>query len=165
MRCPFCGNEETQVKDSRPAEDGSSIRRRRSCASCGGRFTTFERIQLRDLVVIKNGDRRQPFDREKIIRSMQVALRKRPVDMEQIERAANGIVRQLESSGEQEVASDAIGALVMQALISLDVVGYIRYASVYKDFRNPDDFNAFLEDVRALQDQGVKADAVSAAAE
>ena len=156
MRCPFCGNDETQVKDSRPSEDSSAIRRRRACAACGGRFTTFERIQLRDLVVVKAGDKRQPFDREKIIRSMQTALRKRPISDEQIEKAASGIVRQLESAGEQEIPSATIGGLVMKALIELDVVGYIRYASVYKDFRQPDDFNDFLEEVKDLQVQQEK---------
>jgi len=157
MRCPFCGNEETQVKDSRPTEDNSSIRRRRSCSSCGGRFTTFERIQLRDMMVMKSGGRLQPFDRDKIIRSMQVALRKRPVELERIEKAANGIVRQLESEGEQEIPASRIGELVMKALVELDVVGYIRYTSVYKDFRNPADFNDFLEEVQALQAQQVNA--------
>lgn len=151
MRCPFCGHEETQVKDSRPSEDASAIRRRRNCPSCGGRFTTFERIQLRDLVVLKSGDRRQPFDREKIIRSMQVALRKRPVTLEQIEKAANGIVRQLESGGELEIPANEIGQSVMSALIELDIVGYIRYASVYQDFRELDDFNAFVEEIKNLQ--------------
>ena len=151
MRCPFCGQQETQVKDSRPSEDSSAIRRRRNCPSCGGRFTTFERIQLRDLVVVKSGDRRQPFDREKIIRSMQVALRKRPVTAEQIEKAANGIVRQLESEGEMEIPASEIGQSVMSALIELDIVGYIRYASVYQDFRELDDFNAFVEEVKSLQ--------------
>ena len=151
MRCPFCGHEETQVKDSRPSDDSSSIRRRRNCPSCGGRFTTYERIQLRDLVVVKSGDRRQPFNRDKIIRSMQVALRKRPIQMEQIEKAANGIVRQLESYGEPEIPASEIGHSVMQALIELDIVGYIRYASVYKDFREPEDFNAFVEEIQALQ--------------
>lgn len=156
MRCPFCANDETQVKDSRPSEDSSAIRRRRACAACGGRFTTFERIQLRDLVVVKAGDKRQPFDREKIIRSMQTALRKRPVSDEQIEKAASGIVRQLESSGDQEILSVTIGGLVMKALVGLDIVGYIRYASVYKDFRQPDDFNDFLEEVKDLQVQQEK---------
>jgi transcriptional repressor NrdR len=153
MRCPFCGNEETQVKDSRPSEDSSAIRRRRNCSSCGGRFTTYERIQLRDLMVVKSGDRRQPFDRDKIIRSMQVALRKRPIAMEQIEKAANGIVRQLESYGEPEIPANEIGHSVMQALVELDIVGYIRYASVYKDFREPEDFNAFVEEIQALQNE------------
>lgn len=153
MRCPFCGNEETQVKDSRPSEDASSIRRRRNCSSCGGRFTTYERIQLRDLVVVKSGDRRQPFDRDKIIRSMQVALRKRPISIDQIEKAASGIVRQLESYGEPEIPANEIGHSVMQALVELDIVGYIRYASVYKDFREPEDFNAFVEEIQALQSE------------
>ncbi|PZO86987.1 MAG: transcriptional regulator NrdR [Micavibrio aeruginosavorus] len=153
MRCPFCGHEETQVKDSRPSDDGGSIRRRRSCPSCGGRFTTFERIQLRDLTVVKSGDRRQPFDREKIIRSMQVALRKRPISIDQIEKAATGIVRQLESYGEPEIPAADIGGLVMKALIALDIVGYIRYASVYKDFREPEDFNAFVEEIQSLQSE------------
>lgn len=156
MRCPFCAHEETQVKDSRPSDDGGSIRRRRSCPSCGGRFTTFERIQLRDLVVVKSGDRRQPLDREKIIRSMQVALRKRPVSIEQIEKAANGIVRQLESYGEPEIPANEIGGFVMKALIELDIVGYIRYASVYKDFREGADFNAFVEEIHNLQSEKKK---------
>tara|TARA_B100000508_G_scaffold115322_1_gene94372 strand:- start:1923 stop:2390 length:468 start_codon:yes stop_codon:yes gene_type:complete len=153
MRCPFCNSEDTQVKDSRPAEDNTAIRRRRACNSCGGRYTTFERVQLRDLVVIKSDGRQQTFDRDKIIRSMTVALRKRPVDMPAIEKAASGIVRQLESEGEQEVQAARIGDLVMNALIQLDLVGYIRYTSVYKDFHNPEDFNAFLEEVRDLQAQ------------
>lgn len=156
MRCPFCGSEETQVKDSRPSDDGGSIRRRRSCPSCGGRFTTFERIQLRDLVVVKSGDRRQPLDREKIMRSMQVALRKRPIDIEKIEKSVNGIVRQLESYGEPEIPAQEIGALVMKALIELDIVGYIRYASVYKDFREPEDFNAFVKEIEELQTEKKK---------
>jgi transcriptional repressor NrdR len=148
MRCPFCGHEETQVKDSRPTEDNSAIRRRRSCPECEQRFTTFERVQLREMTVIKAGNRKQPFNRDKIIRSMQVALRKRPVELEQIETAANQIVRKLESQGESEITSEQIGELVMQALIELDIVGYIRYASVYKDFRNPEDFDSFLDDVK-----------------
>ena len=156
MRCPFCAHDETQVKDSRPSDDAASIRRRRSCPSCGGRFTTFERIQLRDLTVVKSGDRRQPFDRDKIIRSMEVALRKRPVDQEQIERSVNGIVRQLESYGEPEIPTSEIGSLVMKARIELDVVGYIRYASVYKDFREPEDFNAFVEEIQNLQSEKKK---------
>lgn len=151
MRCPFCSNDETQVKDSRPTEDSSAIRRRRACSHCGARFTTFERVQLREMTVLKAGERRQPFDRDKLIKSMQVALRKRPVDMEKIERAANGIVRQLESMGEQEVSSDLIGELVMKALAQLDSVAYIRYASVYKDFRKPEDFNDFLQALHDLQ--------------
>lgn len=153
MRCPFCNSEDTQVKDSRPAEDNTAIRRRRACNSCGGRYTTFERVQLRDLIVVKSDGRQQVFDRDKIIRSMSVALRKRPVETPAIEKAASGIVRQLESEGEQEVQAARIGDLVMNALIQLDLVGYIRYTSVYKDFRNPEDFNAFLEEVRDLQAQ------------
>lgn len=150
MHCPFCGCEETQVKDSRPSEDGTSIRRRRGCPECGGRFTTFERTQLREITVLKARDKRQPFDREKIIRSMEVALRKRPVTEEQVERAVNGIVRQIEVSGESEVTSREIGELVMQALMSLDVVGYIRYASVYRDFSTPEDFRNFFKTLDEL---------------
>lgn len=156
MRCPFCTNDETQVKDSRPADESAAIRRRRECAECGGRFTTFERVQLREMTVIKRGDaqRKQPFDRDKLIRSMQIALRKRPVEPEQIEKAASAIVRQLESGGEQEVSSGHIGELVMQALARLDSVAYIRYASVYKAFSRPQDFNAFVEDLRNLSQAG-----------
>ncbi|OIN87099.1 MAG: transcriptional regulator NrdR [Alphaproteobacteria bacterium CG1_02_46_17] len=150
MHCPFCGCEETQVKDSRPSEDGTSIRRRRACPECGARFTTFERIQLRELTVIKARDKRQPFDRDKIIKSMEVALRKRPVTEEHIERAVNGVVRQLEVTGESEVTSRQIGALVMQALMGLDVIGYIRYASVYKDFSTPEDFKDFVKTLDQL---------------
>ncbi len=151
MRCPFCGNEETGVKDSRPTEDNSAIRRRRSCPKCAERFTTFERVQLRDMIVLKGGGRKQPFDRDKIIKSMQIALRKRPVELDTIEEAANKIVRTLESQGEAEIKSDKIGALVMDALTELDAVGYIRFASVYKDFRNPEDFNDFLNKVSHLK--------------
>lgn len=153
MRCPFCGNEETQVKDSRPTENNSTIRRRRSCPECEQRFTTFERVQLREMTVLKEGGRKQPFTRDKIIRSMQVALRKRPVELEQIEEEANKIVRILESQGEPEIVSDKIGALVMESLTRLDAVGYIRFASVYKDFRNPEDFNDFLNKVSHLKDK------------
>lgn len=151
MRCPFCGHDETQVKDSRPTEDNSAIRRRRACPACEERFTTFERVQLRDMTVLKEGGRAQPFDRDKIIKSMQVALRKRPVDLEEIEKAANRIVRQLESNGEAEISSKVIGEHVMQAMMGLDAIGYIRYASVYKDFREPEDFNEFLNGVKSLQ--------------
>lgn len=151
MRCPFCGHEETAVKDSRPAEENSSIRRRRSCPECEARFTTFERIQLRELTVVKNDGKRQVFDRDKMIKSMQVALRKRPVSLEQIETAANAIVRDLESSGESEITTGQIGEQVMKALAHLDTVGYIRYASVYQDFRNPSDFNEFLGELQRLQ--------------
>ena len=154
MRCPFCGNEETGVKDSRPTEDNSAIRRRRACPSCGERFTTFERVQLREITVLKDGGRKQPFDRDKVIRSMQVALRKRPVDLLEIEKEADKIVRKIEAEGEAEIASEKIGELVMEALTQMDVVGYIRFASVYKDFRNPKDFNDFLNKVNRLKEVG-----------
>lgn len=154
MRCPVCTNEETQVKDSRPTEDNSAIRRRRFCAECEHRFTTFERLQLREMTVVKAGDRRQPFDRDKIVRSMQVALRKRPIGIAEIEKAADSIVNTLESQGESEIRSDKIGALVMKALAQLDIVGYIRFASVYKDFRNPEDFNEFLSEIKNLNETG-----------
>ncbi len=157
MRCPFCGSEETQVKDSRPTEDNSAIRRRRACPDCSERFTTFERVQLREMTVLKAGNRKQPFDADKIIKSMQIALRKRPVELADIEKAAAAIVRQLESQGEAEITSKQIGEAVMKALVDLDVVGYIRYASVYKDFREPEDFNDFLDDVKDLQAKGRKA--------
>lgn len=157
MRCPFCSSEETQVKDSRPTEDNSAIRRRRSCPSCGARFTTFERVQLREMTVLKAGDRKQPFDRDKMIKSMQIALRKRPVELEDIEKSANSIVRQLESMGDAEINSDDIGELVMKALARLDMVAYIRYASVYKDFRKLEDFNDFLEEVEDLRKSAVEA--------
>lgn len=151
MRCPFCGFEDTQVKDSRPSEDGSAIRRRRSCDQCEQRFTTFERVQLREMQVIKSGGRRQPFERDKIIRSMQIALRKRNIELERIETAVNDIVRMLEKQGEADLQASRIGELVMKALIDIDIVGYIRYASVYKDFREPGDFDRFLEDVPVLK--------------
>ena len=156
MRCPFCNHEDTQVKDSRPSEDGSSIRRRRYCPACDSRFTTFERVQLRELTVVKSNGEKRVFDRVKIARSMAIALRKRPITADQIEKAANSIVRQLETSGESEISSDQIGELVMQALIQLDVVGFIRYASVYKDFREPEDFNAFVQEIQALQTEKKK---------
>jgi transcriptional repressor NrdR len=146
MRCPFCGCLDSQVKDSRPSEDGAAIRRRRLCPECGGRFTTFERIQLRELTIVKRSGRRAPFDREKLVRSISVALRKRPVDPERLERMVSGIVRQLESMGETELASHVVGEMVMKALKSLDEVGYVRYASVYRDFRDPQDFAKFLGD-------------------
>ena len=144
MRCPFCGSDDTQVKDSRPTEDSSAIRRRRYCPACGARFTTFERIQLRELTVIKSSGGREPFDREKLLRSLQIALRKRPVEAERIDRVVNSMVRQLESSGETEIPSKAIGEMAMKALEALDKVGYVRYASVYKDFAEPRDFNDFV---------------------
>lgn len=144
MRCPYCQSEDTQVKDSRPAEDGAAIRRRRVCPGCGGRFTTFERVQLRDLVVIKKSGRKIPFDRDKLLRSFDIALRKRNVEPERVERAVSGIVRQLESSGEAEISSGTIGLLVMEALKALDDVAYVRFASVYRDFRDPQDFRDVL---------------------
>lgn len=144
MRCPFCGNPETQVKDSRPSEDGAAIRRRRSCNECGGRFTTFERVQLRELMVVKRSGRRTPFDREKLERSISLATRKRAVDQERIDRMVSGIVRQLESLGETDIRSEVVGELVMKALRSLDEVAYVRYASVYRDFKQTSDFADFL---------------------
>lgn len=144
MKCPFCGHEDTQVKDSRSTDDGVAIRRRRECAKCDARFTTFERIQLRDLTVIKSDGRKEPFEREKLLRSLKLALQKRPVDTETIERVVSGIVRELELSGENEIPARAIGAQAMKALSSLDPVAYVRYASVYKDFHEVKDFTAFL---------------------
>lgn len=151
MKCPFCGHEETQVKDSRPTEDNTAIRRRRECPSCEQRFTSFERVQLREMTVVKAGDRKQPFDRDKVIKSMQIALQKRPVEMDVIEKAVTEIVRNLEARGEAEIKSGLIGEEVMKALVNLDTVGYIRYASVYKDFREPSDFNDFVEDIKKIQ--------------
>ncbi|HEY5226493.1 MAG TPA: transcriptional regulator NrdR, partial [Methylovirgula sp.] len=139
MRCPYCGSLETQVKDSRPTEDASSIRRRRVCPDCGGRFTTFERVQLRELTVVKKSGRRIPFDRDKLMRSIEIALRKRPVENDRVERLVNGIVRQLESQGEPEIPSSKIGELVMEGLRSLDGVAYVRFASVYRNFREARD--------------------------
>ncbi|KLN59356.1 NrdR family transcriptional regulator [Kiloniella spongiae] len=144
MRCPFCSSEDTQVKDSRPTEDHTAIRRRRQCASCGARFTTFERVQLRELIVVKGNGQREPFDREKIARSMNIALQKRDVDRDRVERVVSGIVRRLESSGESEIATDLIGELVMDALATLDQVGYVRFASVYRDFKEVRDFEEFV---------------------
>ena len=144
MRCPFCGNDDTQVKDSRPTDDNSAIRRRRFCPACGARFTTFERIQLRELTVIKSSGAREPFDREKLLRSLQISMRKRPIEPDRLERIVNSLVRQLESSGESEIPSKSIGEMVMAALASLDKVAYVRYASVYRDFREPSDFNRFV---------------------
>ena len=145
MRCPFCGKDDTQVKDSRASEDGATIRRRRLCTSCGSRFTTFERIQLRDLIVIKRNGKKIQFERDKILKSMLMALRKRQTNDESIDRAVNGIVRQLESSGENEIQSKFIGELVMNALAEIDNVAYIRYASVYRNFREASDFGKFVE--------------------
>jgi transcriptional repressor NrdR len=144
MRCPFCGHLESQVKDSRPSEDGAAIRRRRLCPECGGRFTTFERVQLRELTILKRSGRRTPFERDKLARSIAVAIRKRPIDPERVERMISSIVRQLESMGETELPSSAVGELVMAQLKALDDVAYVRYASVYRDFRETQDFAQFL---------------------
>ncbi len=153
MRCPYCGNSETQVKDSRPSEDGAAIRRRRNCPDCGGRFTTFERVQLRELMVVKRSGRRVPFDRDKLMRSVQIALRKRPVEPERIERMVSGLVRRLESLGESEIKADFIGKLVMEGLRGLDDVAYVRFASVYKNFREAKDFEELLGELTA-EDEG-----------
>ncbi len=144
MRCPYCGSLDTQVKDSRPTDDSSAIRRRRICPDCGGRFTTFERVQLRELTVVKRSGRRVPFDRDKLQQSVEVALRKRPVDPDRVERMINGIVRQLESMGDAEVPSETVGELVMEGLKGLDDVAYVRFASVYKNFREAKDFEELL---------------------
>jgi transcriptional repressor NrdR len=151
MRCPYCAGDDTQVKDSRPTEDGAAIRRRRVCSSCGGRFTTFERVQLRELTVIKRSGRRVPFDRDKLLRSVEIALRKRSVDPEKIERMVSGIVRQLESFGEPEVSSEQIGELLMEGLKSLDDVAYVRFASVYRNFREAKDFEAVLDELSDVE--------------
>ena len=140
MRCPFCGADDTQVKDSRPTDDRGAIRRRRFCANCAARFTTFERVQLRELTVMKKNNQREPFDRDKLARSIYVALRKRPVEPERVERIINSLVRQLESSGETEIPSDMIGELVMEALSTLDQVAYIRFASVHREFKDVEEF-------------------------
>lgn len=147
MRCPYCGCEETQVKDSRPTEENKAIRRRRVCPDCGGRFTTFERVQLRELIVVKRSGKKAPFDRDKLMNSVVVALRKRPIEMERIERMVSGIVRQLEASGESEVPSSQIGELVIEALRGLDPVAYVRFASVYRDFREAADFESVLGEI------------------
>ncbi len=152
MRCPFCGHDDTQVKDSRPTEDHAAIRRRRSCPACGSRFTTFERVQIRDLVILKKDGSRAPFDRDKLARSLHIALRKRPVEDTQIERIVNGIHRRLESMGENEVHSKYVGELVMEVLMDLDKVAYVRYASVYRNFRETKDFEEFLGTMLGGQD-------------
>jgi len=144
VRCPFCGHEDTQVKDSRPTEDASAIRRRRFCGKCGQRFTTIERVQLRELTVVKSDGRRVPFDRDKLARSIRIALRKRPIQEERIERIVNGVVRQLEASGESDITSKQIGELVMDTLKELDTVAYVRFASVYRNFREAKDFEEFV---------------------
>ncbi|MCP4184547.1 MAG: transcriptional repressor NrdR [Hyphomicrobiales bacterium] len=147
MRCPYCGNADTQVKDSRPADDNSTIRRRRECSDCAGRFTTFERVQLREIMVEKKSGKRAPFDRDKLSRSIMVALRKRDVDLERAERMITGIVRQLESRGEGEVTTEVIGRLAMKGLKAIDDVAYVRFASVYRDFREAEDFVKLLDEL------------------
>ena len=150
MRCPFCGHEDSQVKDSRPTDDGAAIRRRRQCEACAARFTTFERIQLRDVWVIKSSGERQPFDRDKLARSIDIACRKRPIDLARIEKLVSGIQRQIETGGDNEVTARSIGELVMDALKALDSVAYIRFASVYKDFREAKDFGDFASTVKEV---------------
>src|SRR3954470_20386659 len=157
MRCPYCGNPDTQVKDSRPSEDNTAIRRRRVCPDCGGRFTTFERVQLRELTVVKKSGRRAPFDRDKLARSVDLALRKRPVEQERVERMINGIVRQLESTSDGDVPSERIGRLVMEGLKNLDEVPYVRFASVYRNFRDTEDFKTVLDELTG-EPQAVKVD-------
>ena len=152
MRCPFCGNDDTQVKDSRPTEDNQAIRRRRYCPACGSRFTTFERVQLRELTVVKSNGDKAPFDREKLKRSLDIALRKRPVDEDRVERIVNSIQRRLETLGESDIQTRAIGEMVMEALGELDPVAYVRFASVYKDFHEAKDFSKFVGDLRAKID-------------
>ncbi|MDF2996909.1 MAG: ATP-cone domain protein [Xanthobacteraceae bacterium] len=152
MRCPYCGSLDTQVKDSRPTEDSAAIRRRRICPDCGGRFTTFERVQLRELTVVKRSGRRVPFDRDKLARSIEIALRKRPVDAERVERLVSGLVRRLESMGESEIGSETIGELVMESLKQLDDVAYVRFASVYRNFREAKDFEAVLGELDSRED-------------
>ncbi|MDQ8700087.1 transcriptional regulator NrdR [Hyphomicrobium sp. LHD-15] len=160
MRCPYCSCEETQVKDSRPTEENAAIRRRRVCPDCGGRFTTFERVQLRELIVVKRSGRKVPFDRDKLQKSVEVALRKRPIEMERVDRMVSGIVRQLESAGETEIASSTIGAYVMEGLRALDPVAYVRFASVYRDFREAADFQEVLGEI-ARDDGGDEVQRIS----
>ena len=153
MRCPFCGNVDTQVKDSRPAEDHAAIRRRRFCPACGGRFTTYERVQLRDLTVIKSSGRREDFDRDKLERSIRIALQKRPIEPDRIDQMISGLVRRLESLGETDIPSKTIGEIVMEALQRIDTVAYVRFASVYKNFQAADDFEEFIEELRPTSSQ------------
>ena len=153
MRCPFCSAEDTAVKDSRPAEDHNAVRRRRVCNACGGRFTTFERVQLREIIVIKRNGKRSVFERDKIQKTVKLALRKRPVDDDQLEQMVSAIVRRVESTGDSELSSKQIGDMVMEALKAVDPVGYVRYASVYRDFTDPGDFARFIEE-NALKDEG-----------
>ncbi|MCE2524260.1 MAG: transcriptional regulator NrdR [Rhodobacteraceae bacterium] len=148
MRCPFCGSTDTQVKDSRPAEDHAAIRRRRLCLSCAGRFTSYERVQLRDLVVKKSTGRREDFDRDKLERSVKIAMRKRPIEAERVTRMISGIVRRLESMGESDIPSTSIGEIVMEALARIDTVAFVRFASVYKNFQEADDFESFVTQLR-----------------
>jgi len=152
MRCPFCGHDDTHVKDSRPTEDNTAIRRRRVCPDCGARWTTFERVHLRDLMVVKKNGQRVPFDRDKLEASMRISLRKRPVDPERVDRVISGIVRRLESSGETDISTDAIGEAVMDALMNLDSIAYVRFASVYKNFREVRDFEDFIGSERLTRD-------------
>ncbi|SVA95183.1 uncharacterized protein METZ01_LOCUS148037 [marine metagenome] len=152
MKCPFCSNDDTQVKDSRSTEDNSAIRRRRFCVACGARFTTFERIQLRELTIVKKSGKKVPFDRDKLERSVQIALRKRPVDSDRVDRMLSGIVRRVESLGEMEVPSDVVGEIVMEGLQSIDSVAYVRFASVYKNFREAKDFEEFLGVISSNKD-------------
>ena len=167
MRCPYCASENSQVKDSRPTEEGAAIRRRRVCPDCGGRFTTFERVQLRELIVLKRSGRRVPFDREKLARSVGMAVRKRPVEGDRVERMLTGIVRQLESMGESEITSTTIGELVMEGLRALDPVAYVRFASVYRDFREAADFHEVLGEIAGhpLGDDASGDDAMKPAAD
>lgn len=153
MKCPFCAHTDTSVRDSRQTDDGSSIRRRRECPECAARFTTFERVQLRDLVVLKADGEQQPFDRSKLVRSMSISLQKRPVKIEQIEKIADSIQRQLETMGDTDITTTMIGEKVMRALASLDQIAYVRYASVYKNFKETSDFNEFLDDINKLREE------------
>lgn len=148
MRCPFCGNTDTQVKDSRPAEDHAAIRRRRLCPSCAGRFTTYERVQLRDLVVVKKNGKREDFDRDKLARSIRMAMQKRPIEADRVDQMISGIVRRLESMGDSDIDSDKIGEIVMDTLARIDTVAYVRFASVYKNFQAADDFEDFVQELR-----------------
>lgn len=152
MRCPYCAGEETQVKDSRPTEEHTAIRRRRICPDCGGRFTTFERVQLREITVLKRSGRKVPFDRDKLVKSVEIALRKRPVEPDRVDRLVSGIVRQLESTGETEIPSSTIGEFVMESLRALDPVAYVRFASVYRDFREAADFKEVLGEIAGPED-------------
>lgn len=158
MRCPFCANDDSQVKDSRPTEDGGAIRRRRQCPACGARFTTFERIQLRELVVLKKSGKREVFERDKLARSIEIACRKRPIESERIERLVNGVVRRLESLGDSEIDGSIIGEMVMEGLQALDPVAYIRFASVYRDFREARDFETFVGGLLPMRAGGRRLD-------